>query len=1118
MDLRHFTATAPALSPDGRLVAAGYEDSTYHILYIWDTFKKTIRFELKEQPSRINSVAFSPDGSTLASASDDGMVRLWNPNTGKIKRVITGFLDNVGHIEFTPDGRGLIVSVADQPDVLYNLASGKTSPAPVPTLDPLEKEMLQDAYLLAGGGSKILFSPDGKNVAVGHGSIQIWDVQTRQLLRAISNDQPLSITGMTYSPDGQHLAVIDADGNVFAWNVLSGQCELSLSAQALATGQVLLAIGGEGLGPGIGAGVMGEQGIAFSPDGKSLALGNGAAVEVWDVASASKLWTLEQTQPASLPTSVSFSADGRFIYAALNRNRDAAVWDAATGKLLRRLDLPRVDPNAFTAIALRGPLFARNNYVENNTWIELWDLDKGQMTKLPTPQRETEPLRFSADGRFFMALVDHSRVYIWRVDTGQLVFISDDSFDVGDLALGPDGKMLATADYGKVSLWDLAPYTGAASAANFVPPAPPPSATPYVSDDTYPTATPQPTQALIPLPLPTLQPGAITAGNAAQLRQQARFGNGDLAQVTWAENGILLTSSQGVYLYDAQTLAETRRFEPERIACTQSRLLPDGRLLVAGATVDNKVQVWDAASNKMLVELPGTGEPALSPDGKWLVYAGDTGGLGKWNLETGQAGVLLRSQWYTLHWPVFSPDGTRVAAIQSDRSIRVWDLATGAILDGVGGPDTDITDMSFSADGNYVVGAAGGSAWVWSLKPSLLPLKFNFYEGQVAYNMTLYQNTVSAAVMDAAASQVAIGTTEHTIWVYDHQTARVRAKLEGDTGAPIKLAFSPDGSRLLSVDRDGKMILWDIAAHKPLVTSLAFRAHLDDFVIRQDGRISAWGENTIWTFNPADANLEQAVPVTGGKILAVSPAGDLAAAYSPLKVSLYDATTGALKQTLPEEAKDVFVEYYYEGQILRQFYGAVFSPDGKRLATLGAGGFWLYSLPDGKQTGYAEGNNTRSAAFSPDGDWLVASLAEIGYRNAPELFDARNAASLFSLDASDNFAQNRISPDKRWIGSVTNEWEQPSALVIVDASAGQRVKRLPFEKVKLVSLAFNPDVSLVAVGQADGKVVLVDFETMKIVATFEAHKGPVTSLAFLPDGRSLISAGQDGVVKIWTVP
>jgi WD40 repeat protein len=221
----------------------------------------------------------------------------------------------------------------------------------------------------------------------------------------------------------------------------------------------------------------------------------------------------------------------------------------------------------------------------------------------------------------------------------------------------------------------------------------------------------------------------------------------------------------------------------------------------------------------------------------------------------------------------------------------------------------------------------------------------------------------------------------------------------------------------------------------------------------------------------------------------------------------------------------VFVEYFWEGDILRQFYGALFSPDGKRLATFGAGGAWMYTSPDGKLVSHLEGNNTRKAAFSPDGKWLVTSHFE--NFNSPMLIDFETAAKVFDLDVSTqnregsrsvDYMQYAVSPNKRWIGMLRRGWNDPSRLGLVDTVTGLVSKTLDFEDAVPLSLAVNPTGTLIAVGRADGQICIVDFDKMTVIATLTGHRGPVNHLAFSPDGRFLVSGSSDGTISTWGVP
>jgi WD40 repeat protein len=336
------------------------------------------------------------------------------------------------------------------------------------------------------------------------------------------------------------------------------------------------------------------------------------------------------------------------------------------------------------------------------------------------------------------------------------------------------------------------------------------------------------------------------------------------------------------------------------------------------------------------------------------------------------------------------------------------------------------------------------------------------------------------------------------------------------SSVPLKLIFNPNGNRLLSVDADGKIIVWDVAQKKPVAMIHEFTGNNLGLIARQDGKVSAWSQNTVWTFDARNGDLHQSISIPADRILAVSPIGDLVSGYTPFKVSLYDALTGDLKQTLPDESEEYFGDYWWGW--MHQFSGALFSKDGKRLITFGTGGTWAYNLPDGVKINYLKGE-TFSAALSPDGEWLVASDDEI--YDPLFLLEAKTMRKIFSIQLAPAWAFDKyaISPDKRQIGLLHGETYEESRFELVDTSTGLLSGYWsPETDTHLTTLAFNPNGTLVAIGQRNGDIVLVDVSSLKTVATLQAQIGSVTALTFSKDGTSLISAGQDGIVKIWGLP
>ncbi len=1108
--------STPAISADSRLVVAGHSDDR---VYVWDIDDGETRFILEGHAGDVVSVDFSMDGRYLASGSADGTVRLWNPVNGQLVRVITGFLDNVSGVEFTEDSRQLRIQVYEQGEQTYDLESGQLTPweegEQVP--DPFVATLYAQGFIENGMTTRLAFSPDGSSLAVGRGSVLVWDVATQNLITSL--DVSRSVVWITYSPDGRRLGVINEAGDVLVWDTSSWELLLSLSTEILPVGQVFSG-SGLGLSVGIGAGVMGEQGFAFSPDGARLAVSNSMAVEVWDIQSASLLYTLEEIELSSYATRLSYSPDGQRIYAVLNRNREAAIWDADSGALVASIDLPAVDLNAFTTTDLNGALFARNNSDGQTYWIEIWNLDTGELVRVDSPGRETEPLRFSPDGSLLLS-VNADRLYVWMSDSGDLIYRSGAEFAVGGLALSPDNRWLAIGSYGVAEMWDTSGIVNRVQ-GSFIPTvAPLPTETP--SGSHWPTETPLPPIPITPLPLPDLPDGAISSANTVQVDEVGRFGAGWIKQVSWTDNSqLLVAASLGVDQYRLN-VAGVLFGEPAHYATdlwiTSSVTLADGRCLAAG-TDGQRVQVWELVSGETLVDLEGGGEPALSPDGRLLVYLGEDGNLHIWDLIAGEPGAILLPASHYPSAPVFSPDSRLVAAIAGNYTrgaIRVWDAASGVIVNALGGPDNDITDLSFCPDGRRIIAAAGGSAWVWDTRPGQPPITTTLYTGEIDWNLTLYEQTVTAAALSPNNWTLAVGSSENTIGLYALGSQSPTRLLTGHSAAIEQLAFSPNGRFLLSLDADGALLLWNVSTGELLEANYSHYGSIRGLTFQENGSLIGWQAGTTWTFDPAAGDVLHTTRITTGTILAVSPRGDWLAATYPYRVSLYDAVTGELRQTLEGEAPKPFVDYFFEGEMFQGYHGAAFSPDGSVLVTLGSGGASIYSTVDGSLRRSIEGDNAQQADISSDNHWLLTSL-HVQWA-PPDMYELQSGERIFSLEGSGyQNIQYRLSPDNRWIG-VAFRSAHVYQFQLWDFASHTMLQSLDLSpEIPLLSLAFSPDARLVALGQADGQIFLVDLSTFQVVATLTGHRGAVERLAFSPDGRFLASGGQDGTIRIWGVP
>ena len=233
------------------MIATGSEDRTVRL---WTTDGKC-RI-LSGHTDLIFAVDFAPDGRTIASASADQTIRLWDVATGQCTRILHGHTGMVTGVAFSPDGRLLASSCYDSQIRLWDTVTGQL-------LDTLPVHL----------GMSIAFSPDSKKLAAGSfdQTVRIWDLETRQCCQTITGNHNW-VWSVAFSPDNRTFATGSSfEGITRLWDIETGKC-----LHVLPGHQDLL------------------WEVAFSPDGSMLAsCSSDGIIQLWDVASGDRLATLE---------------------------------------------------------------------------------------------------------------------------------------------------------------------------------------------------------------------------------------------------------------------------------------------------------------------------------------------------------------------------------------------------------------------------------------------------------------------------------------------------------------------------------------------------------------------------------------------------------------------------------------------------------------------------------------------------------------------------------------------------------------------------------------------------------------------------------------------------------
>ena len=249
------------------------------------------------------SVAFSPDGTTLAAGLADGTVKLWNvaakTNIATLGTPGYGALaDEVSSVAFSPDGTTLAAGLANGAVKLWNVAA-KTNIA------TFTMRATRPVYSVA-------FSPDGKTLAAGakDGAVELWDVNTKTntILEMAHNRSSAAFSpAVAFSPDGKTLAAGSLGDDAYATVKLWDMATKTNIATFGPTGPV--------------------YSVAFSPDGTTLAAGRRSTVQLWDVATKTNIATFEDRFEVY---SVAFSPDGAILATGESTGGRVHLWDVTT--------------------------------------------------------------------------------------------------------------------------------------------------------------------------------------------------------------------------------------------------------------------------------------------------------------------------------------------------------------------------------------------------------------------------------------------------------------------------------------------------------------------------------------------------------------------------------------------------------------------------------------------------------------------------------------------------------------------------------------------------------------------------------------------------------------------
>lgn len=548
---------------------------------------------------------------------------------------------------------------------------------------------------------------------------------------------------------------------------------------------------------------------------------------------------------------------------------------------------------------------------------------------------------------------------------------------------------------------------------------------------------------------------------------------------------------------------------------------PNGEV-IASSSSDGTVKLWHAKSGKQLRTFHkgygGASALAFSPSENILASA-SYNEIRLWNTETGleikslspSDGVVNLK--YSL---AFSPDGKIIASAENvPAEIKLWSVETGEVIKVLTGHKSPVKSVAFSPDGRTLVsGSHDRTLKLWDI-----------HSGQEILSLR-HIKQVETVAFSPNGKVLASGGEDSKIRLWSLENGKEVRTLSGHTGIVWSVAFSPNGQMLVSGGADKLLKLWDIEtgrtlktikSHPDLVESVGFL--LGGKTLASGGRDSA--------INTWSAETGEKIRSFEGKAwdissVAFSPDGQmLALASADKSIKLWDIVTR--QPMLSFQARKYEADY--------PPVSMAFSPDSKTVAS-GGDDVKIWNIESGQKqtiTGPIESafKNTFSVAFSPDGNILASGICreysdpEVGcVKGEIKLWNAETGRFLRAIKGNPSEVLLVFSPDGSTIASLESwsYWDKtPKSITLWSVQNGEVVKSINSAGSEVSSIAFSPDGKTLVSGGLDESVKIWSLATGRLVKSFDGHYSSVFSVTFSPDGKTIASGGFDETVRIWDV-
>ncbi|KAK7582831.1 hypothetical protein V3481_012129 [Fusarium oxysporum f. sp. vasinfectum] len=503
---------------------------------------------------------------------------------------------------------------------------------------------------------------------------------------------------------------------------------------------------------------------------------------------------------------------------------------------------------------------------------------------------------------------------------------------------------------------------------------------------------------------------------------------------------------------------------------------------------------WNAVLQTLEGHTSSVSSVVFSKDGRFIASGSWDKTVKMWNVATGEEERTLEGHTDEVLSVVFSNDGRLIASGSGDNTIKIWNVATDEEEQTLEGHTNSVTSVVFSNDDTLIAsGSCDNTIKIWDVAT-----------GEEEQTLEGHTDTVWSVVFSNDSTLVASGSADDTIKIWNVETGKEERILEGHTERVLSVVFSSDGRLIASGSSDDTIKIWNVATDEEEQTLEGHTMSVTSVVFSNDDTLIASGSNdkTIKIWNVATGKEEQTLEGDTGSVTSVvfSKDGTLIASGSDDDtIKIWDVATGEEEQTLEGHTRSV--------------HSVVFSNDGRLIASGSDDDtikIWDVATGEEEQTLEGHTDTVWSVVFSNDSTLVASGSAD----RTIKIWNITTGEEELTLEGhTDEVLSVAFSNDGRLIASGSAD----RTIKIWNITTGEEELTLEGHTDEVLSVVFSNDGRLIASGSGDNTIKIWNVATDEEEQTLEGHTNSVTSVVFSNDDTLIASGSYDDTIKVWNV-